>query len=57
MTYSQYTYVEAGLDMEYKLCINATSICTNIMMTLTKYSYWKTLKHQLFTMKNLKTGR
>lgn len=57
MTYSQYAYVEAFLDMKQNHGLMPMFICTNILAVLPEFSYRITVKQQLSTMVALKTSR
>lgn len=57
MTYSQYAYVEAFLDMKQKSWITALSICTSFLAVLPEYLYRITARLQLSIMVDGKTSR
>lgn len=46
MIYSQYTYVEAFLDMKKNHGLMLISICTSSLVVLLRSSYWITAKLQ-----------
>lgn len=57
MTYSQYAYVEAFLDMKQKSWINAHVHMYEYLVVLPEFSYRITVKQRLSTMVALKTSR